>query len=531
MPEDIRDMDVMVQRYLEDSLTETEAETLLSLLQNAEAGNEAAQALLQHLTMDAMLREEAKVSLPLASSPLLLPSLPSAAPPQAKAKARFSLAALSSVAALAACITLAATWLLRGWQPSGPEIAEGDEATSAAVAVLARGVNLEWEGEPYAPGSPLAPGWLRLKSGLAQIEFYQGARVTLEGPASFRLISPSEAYCSAGKLSAHVPPQAKGFRIDTPRGTIVDLGTDFGLDLNSPSAELHVFKGEVELHAEGADMKPLREGQGMTLGNDTRAILANQAAFASLNSVNVNERTAESQRLAFENWLASSPVCNEDEALLMRLDFQDRAESRSLRNRAMHAPQVPAGSIVGCDWTEGRWPGKRALEFRNVSDRVRLGVPGEFPALTLSAWVRVHGLDRAYNSLFMVEGYKDGAVHWQITREGSLRLGLAGRQGKPSKDYDADLLFTPERFGQWTHLATVIDPVAKEVRHYMNGDLAARVPLLNVFPVRLGVADLGNWNYGGPSDRVAIRHFSGAMDEFMLFSRVLTEAEIGKLAH
>ncbi|MEN3941243.1 LamG-like jellyroll fold domain-containing protein [Prosthecobacter sp. SYSU 5D2] len=522
MSETSHDPEVLIQRYLEDNLSEDEAACLLELLQKpgAEAGA-LHDRLLNQLSMDAMLQESRAAALP--SSPVVLPAVA-----RPKGKARFSFVTLTSVAALAACITFAVTWLVDVTRPE-PNVTYADaEATTAAVAVLARGVNVEWEGESHAPGSPLSPGWLRLKSGLAQIEFYQGARVTLEGPAQFRLISSSEAYCASGKLSAHVPPQAVGFRIETPKGTIVDLGTDFGLDLNDAAGELHVFKGEVELYAAGAAMKPLREGEGMTLGSDTQAIRANLAAFASLGSV--DERTAESQRLAFENWLVQSSVWNADPSLQMRLDFQDAAGTRSLRNHAANAPQVPAGSIVGCDWTEGRWPGKRALEFRNVSDRVRVSVPGDHDALTLSAWVRVHGLDRAFNSLFMVEGYENGAVHWQIMRDGKLRLGIAGRDGHVSRDHDTPALFTPERFGQWMHLATVIDPVSKEVRHYVNGELTAKVPIVNVFPVRIGVADLGNWSDNGRKDRVAIRHFSGTMDEFMLFSRVLTETEIAKLA-
>lgn len=523
------DADVLIQRYLEDSISEEEAAVLLQLLQAEPGEGLLKQRLLGQLHLDAMLRET-KPLLGLAAPPGFRPPIQARA---AVARARFSFAAVAGIAALAACIALAGAWLVMAMLPgeSGTlagETEEEPETTTAAVAVLARGVNVEWDGAAHAPGSPLAPGWLRIKSGLAQIEFYQGARVTLEGPAAFRLISANEAFCSAGKLSAHVPPQAKGFRIDTPKGTIVDLGTDFGLDLNAPAAELHVFKGEVELHAKGAAMKALKEGQGLTLEEQERQLLANASAFASL--AGLEERTAESQRLAFENWLQQAAAWDDDPRLLMRLDFQDAAGARSLRNHAARSPQVPAGSIVGCDWTEGRWPGKRALEFRNVSDRVRLSVPGDHKALTLSAWVRVQGLDRAFNSLFMVEGYEDGAVHWQITRDGKLRLGLAGRGGAVSKDYDAQELFTPERFGQWLHLATVVDPEKKEVRHYLNGECVARVPRAEIFPVRLAVADLGNWNYGGRSDRVAVRHFSGAMDEFMLFSQALPDAEISRLS-
>lgn len=46
----------------------------------------------------------------------------------------------------------------------------------------------------------------------------------------------------------------------------------------------------------------------------------------------------------------------------------------------------------------------------------------------------------------------------------------------------------------------------------------------------LGVAELGNWNDRKGRGDVAIRHLSSAMDEFALYDRVLTDAEIRKLA-
>lgn len=510
MSEPSHDPEVLLQHYLEDCLTESEASAFLQHLQSRP---ELAGRLLSQLSMDAMLREMRDLT--------RLPSVPAL---PVKPRKRFSLGTLGSVAALAACITFMASWLMRSTTQSDKDV----EATTSAVAVLTRGVNLVWESEPHAPGSPLLPGWLQLKSGLAQIEFYQGARVTLEGPAAFQLISSSEALCTSGKLSAHVPPQARGFRVQTPRGLIVDLGTDFGLDLNDPAAPVHVFKGEVELHGPDARVQSLKGGQALALADTARSMVANQAAFASLN--NVEERTAESARLAFENWLLRSRSWAQDQSLLLHFDFQDSRETRTLRNLAPAASEAPAGSIVGCEWTEGRWLGKRALEFRNVSDRVRLSVHAEHAAVTFSAWVRINGLDRNFNSLFMTEGYEHGAVHWQITREGRLRLGIAKRDGHPARDYDTPEIFTPEHFGQWLHLATTIDPVAKEVRHYLNGKLIISRPRLETFPLSMPLAELGNWNNHDRSNRVAIRHFSGVMDEFLLFNRVLSVEEIASLA-
>jgi hypothetical protein len=39
-------------------------------------------------------------------------------------------------------------------------------------------------------------------------------------------------------------------------------------------------------------------------------------------------------------------------------------------------------------------------------------------------------------------------------------------------------------------LATCIDPSAKEVRHYLNGELVARVPRQFFFPLRMTLAEL-----------------------------------------
>jgi hypothetical protein len=235
------------------------------------------------------------------------------------------------------------------------------------------------------------------------------------------------------------------------------------------------------------------------------------------------------QRFQFEKWLASSARLNADAGLRLRFDFQDDEGSRSLRNHAVNGGQIADGSIVGASWTTGRWPGKRALEFRNVSDRVRLNIPGDTKALTMAVWVRVNGLDRSFNSLFMSESWGDRKIHWQITREGKVRLGVAGSHGARHADHDTPEYFTPERFGRWTHLAVVFDPATKEVRHYANGELLTRSGLKDIEALKIGMAELGNWNdrrTGG----VAIRHLSGAMDEFALWDRALSDTEIAVLA-
>ena len=504
------DPDVLIQRYVEGVLSASEAEELHALLS---ARPELGTQLLRHLEMDAMLRASQDLATNSLRPPLLLP------------RRRFTVTALAGVAAVAACVTLTISWvgsmILKGAN-------EDQEETTASVAVLTRGVNLVWESVVITPGTPLSPGWLKLKSGIAQIEFYQGARVMLEGPAEFELVSSGEANCTRGKLSAQVPPQAVGFRINTPKGTIVDLGTEFGLDVNAGSAEVHVFKGEVEVHSPATAMQELKEGQALSFADASTPMAADPAGFATLGELDA--RTADSQRSEFERWMGRSQLLNQDPSLRLRFDFQESAGARVLTNGAVNGRQIADGSIVGAGWTQGRWPGKGALEFRNVSDRVRLSVPGEIQSLTLAAWIRVNGLDRAFNSIFMSESWGERKIHWQITRDGVVRLGVAGAVGNPHVDYDSPAFFNPERFGRWIHLAVSFDAGTQKVSHYADGELMATLPLKDPTPLRVGMAELGNWNDRRQQGGVAIRHLSGAMDEFALWDRVLTGAEIAEMA-
>lgn len=420
--------------------------------------------------------------------------------------------------------------------PFSAKVAARDEATTSSVAVLSRGVNMQWDRTVGAPAvnEPLPPGLLRLQSGVAEIEFFQGARLCVEGPAEIQLISSGEAYCRYGRFSAHVPPQARGFRLGTPKGEIVDLGTDFGLDLNEKSPELHVFKGEVELHQPQVQMRKLTTGTAASLEQpgSTQMMAANAAAFTF--SHDLDARVSESHREAFARWQESSARWNDDPDLRLRLDFQDPEDGRSLRNAAAHGQDIAAGTIVGCNWTEGRWPGKRALQFHSVSDRVRLNLPGEYPQFTVAAWVQLHSLNARQNqsSICMSQGLEVGGVHWQVIHTGAICLGIVA-QAHPSvtDDYISPVVFTPERFGQWVHLAAVFDTAGKEVRFYVNGELLSRHPLKRPVMPKPAMAELGNWipssDYRGPH---AVRNFVGCVDDFSVCARALSDAEVRQLA-
>lgn len=94
-------------------------------------------------------------------------------------------------------------------------------------------------------GEDLYAGPMCLDTGLAEIEFGNGAIVLVEGPAEFLLENDRSMYLKSGKVSARVLKGAAGFTIKTPWGNAVDLGTEFGVIASRQAMTTHVFKGTV----------------------------------------------------------------------------------------------------------------------------------------------------------------------------------------------------------------------------------------------------------------------------------------------
>ena len=60
-------------------------------------------------------------------------------------------------------------------------------------------------------------------------------------------MAPGKVFLRAGKMTAEIiKPEARGFQVETPKGSVVDLGTEFAVDVTpSEDVQVHVFKGEV----------------------------------------------------------------------------------------------------------------------------------------------------------------------------------------------------------------------------------------------------------------------------------------------
>jgi hypothetical protein len=219
---------------------------------------------------------------------------------------------------------------IRSWLDSDPP----------PVAVLTRAINLEWQQlERFQAelGQPIEPGWLRIKSGIAEITFRRGAVVSVEGPAHIRIDNAMSCRSKFGKLSAICPESAHGFTIHFRGGRVVDLGTQFALNSSSEGiTDVHVIDGEVIVALMDDKDQVLKERKlttrlAVSLDPDAKKIettVYNDELFSSLQAASMNR---------------AQPV-------KLQLDFGHRAGLYT----GINAPAHAAGDMVAHEraWTQ-----------------------------------------------------------------------------------------------------------------------------------------------------------------------------------
>jgi hypothetical protein len=136
-------------------------------------------------------------------------------------------------------------WPVRGW--------------FAMSVVMAIGISLSvlggwWWGVASRPVSErvvksLGVDAIRLESGSAELALPGVGYVLVDGPAELVLLDSMRARLTKGTVRVHVTEKSgHGFTVETPYGDVVDLGTEFGLNVpENGSAGLVVFDGAVDL--------------------------------------------------------------------------------------------------------------------------------------------------------------------------------------------------------------------------------------------------------------------------------------------
>jgi hypothetical protein len=379
-----------------------------------------------------------------------------------------------------------------------------------------------------------------------QVDFFSGATMLMDEATEVNLVSSWEAECIGGKVTMHVPPPAIGFRLILPGMKVVDLGTEFGVEVDGTESSLHVFRGEVEAHVPGSQMQIIREGESLEKSAD-RPVVSGVAKPAEFPSVEQFEQRMEAyHKKQTDKWRDSMKSVRSDASIIgcyLFKQWEDKRWDRLVNNFAIPRHPSRAGSAVGTRWVEGRWPTKTAMEFKCPGDRVRINLGDEeYDGLTMAAWIRVDGLDRKYNALLLSDGYEDGEPHWQIEKSGRLMFSVsymrsAAPEGRRNKRYRQNqIYYSPPIFNaagrRWHHVAVTFDSTTGEAVQYFDGKEVSREGSehhRDGRKVTFGACEIGNWGLPLEGVPFPVRNLNGRVDEFLIYQKPLSGDEIATL--
>ncbi|MCC6126597.1 MAG: FecR domain-containing protein [Pirellulales bacterium] len=241
-------LDKLAENLFDAHLSESEQAELLTCLNGDPA---ECDRFVERVMLHAILRRELGSYRP----PTLIESLfevsGEAAPPPPDPKPSFwagtpgwSIGAMLGTATTTflALLVFAGIWWSKPPRSSAPQ-------PSAEVAQYAGAA------APQAPAPFPMISSLQVKSGTSTLSLDKIGTVVLEGEADFSLIGPMKARLTRGSIKMRVTQMSgRGFEIETPYGTVRDLGTEFGLNVSrSGQTGLVVFDGSVDLRLDKPD--------------------------------------------------------------------------------------------------------------------------------------------------------------------------------------------------------------------------------------------------------------------------------------
>lgn len=139
------------------------------------------------------------------------------------------------------------------------------------VAWVIDAQNCRWVNQDHSQGQLRSGTSLKIKSGLLRLGFSSQADILVEGPAQFDIISGKQIQLHQGRVAVRMPKGMSGFEVVSPQGKIIDLGTEFGVDVSeSGETSVVVFEGQVELvSAKSSGRIKLQQNERALLENQT----------------------------------------------------------------------------------------------------------------------------------------------------------------------------------------------------------------------------------------------------------------------
>lgn len=175
----------------------------------------------------------------------------SAKPAPAAASWRRPAAALVVLGLLVAVVGLVA-------RPSRPVDVAEPAAVSVVpqpIAAIVASIDAVWSDsniEFALRQGDIPSGLLTLLSGRVEFLFADGATAIIEGPATFAPVSGDTLRVEAGAVRCRCPRPGTELRVETPSGTVVDLGTEFAVSVEpNVRTRVGVIEGKVRVDGDG----------------------------------------------------------------------------------------------------------------------------------------------------------------------------------------------------------------------------------------------------------------------------------------
>ena len=280
----------LISSMLDDSITAKESEELDKILQgNAEAREVYRRYIDMHFSMNEMAQDKETLK--------FTENLPQ--PEEMPEKFSAIKHKLLFFQVLAACLAIASAIALLNTREVIKEVevvkTVKERITLAQVSQVSE--DIKWTSSEKKVGDEILDEDIILERGQLTITYNHGAEIKIEGPAHYSLKSLELAEMKYGQLAAKVPEAAQGFTIESPKAAIVDLGTEFALNVSKEGkSQVYVYEGEVVsslLSDNGTSLinANLFDKDGIEIDSKTKTVsdLSGSEDFIRVNEKAVNE--------------------------------------------------------------------------------------------------------------------------------------------------------------------------------------------------------------------------------------------------
>ena len=311
---------------------------------------------------------------------------------------------------------------------------------------------------------------LELAAGVAEITFDSGARVTLEGPATLTINSAWAATLGHGKMTAEVPHEAIGFRATSSTVDVVDLGTQFCMQVDSDGAtDVGVIEGSVEATphtATSAQQSPIvlqqrRARRFQHAGNEE--IENASLVFDRFTKPAVLQRVT--RPVSYVHW-----SFDQADNRIVPADYGGAWAKKS--DLKFDPPLENPGSF---ERTPGRWGDALQLDGRSAATAVVPGLSNHGPH-TLAAWVKISAEAPMTSANSFISWTTTDAneannqsvkIGWNTNPEQGPLGALRTEIGRVDSVGTTDL-----RDDRWHHIAIMLSPRKRwDVKQYVDGHL------------------------------------------------------------